>query len=69
MGTELPLTMEDFCVFAKERIVNTQEAAEMPDCSRQYIAELAKNGKLRPLKTFEKNTLFLKSEILKRIWN
>jgi excisionase family DNA binding protein len=69
MGIEIPLSMEDFCAFARERIVNTQEAAELLDCSRQYIAELVKNGKLHPLKASDKNTLFLKSEILKRMWS
>ena len=68
-GVEIPLAMEDFCAFARERIVNTQEAAELLNCSRQYIAELVKGGKLHPLKASEKSTLFLKSEILKRKWN
>ncbi len=68
-GIGIPLAMEDFCAFARERIVNTQEAAELLDCSRQYIAELVKNGKLHPLKSSEKNTMLLKSEILMRKWN
>ena len=68
-GIGIPLAMEDFCAFAQERIVNTQEAAELLDCSRQYIAELVKNGKLHPLKSSEKNTMLLKSEILMRKWN
>ena len=68
-GTEIPLSMEDFIAFARERVVNTQEAAELLDCSRQYISELVRNGKLHPVKASEKNTLFLKSEILMRKWN
>ena len=38
------------------------------NCSRQYISELVKTGKLLSVKTSEKNKLFLKSEALKRDW-
>lgn len=68
MGKRVPLTAEDFRAFAAERIVNAAEAAEILDCSRQYINELVKTGKLHPIKTSGKNTLFLKSEVLKRNW-
>ena len=37
-------------------------------CSRQNIIDLTKRGKLHPIKTSEKSTLYLKSEILKRNW-
>jgi len=59
---------DDFRAFASERIINAAEAAEILNCSRQYINELVKADKLHPVKTSEKNTLFLKSEVLKRNW-
>jgi hypothetical protein len=68
MGNRVPLTAEDFKVFATERVINAVEAAEILNCSRQYINELVKNNKLHPIKATEKNTLFLKSEVLKRNW-
>ena len=68
MGDLIPLTAEDFRLFASERIINAAEAAEILGCSRQYISELAKKDKLHPIKASEKNTLFLKSEVLKRNW-
>lgn len=37
-------------------------------CSRQYIIELVKGGKLKPIKVSEKSTLFWKSDLLKRLW-
>lgn len=37
-------------------------------CSRQNIIDLTKRGKLHPIKTSEKSTLYLKSEVLKRNW-
>ena len=68
IGDPIPLTAEDFRLFASERIINAAEAAEILGCSRQYISELAKKDKLHPIKASEKNTLFLKSEVLKRNW-
>lgn len=59
---------DDFRAFVSERIINAAEAAEILNCSRQYINELVKADKLHPVKTSEKNTLFLKSEVLKRNW-
>ena len=45
-----------------------EQRAELLNCSRQYINELVKSGKLHPIKASEKNTLFLKREILQRGW-
>ena len=64
----VPLTMENFRNFAAHRIINASEAAEMLGCSRQNIIDLTKRGKLHPIKTSEKSTLYLKSEVLKRNW-
>ena len=68
MGRRVPLSAGDFQAFASERVVNAAETAEILSCSRQYVNELVKTGKLQPIKTSEKNTLFLKSEVLKRNW-
>ena len=68
MGKRIPMTMDDFRAFASERIINAAEAAEILNCSRQYINELVKTDKLHPIKTSEKNTLFMKSEVLRRKW-
>ena len=67
-GKKIPLTAEDFRAFASERVITAAEAAELLNCSRQYINELVKSDKLHPIKSSEKNTLFLKSEVLKRLW-
>ena len=68
IGKSVPLTAEDFRAFVTERVVNTQEAAELLGCSRQYINELVRAGKLQPIKSTDKNTMFLKSDLLKRLW-
>lgn len=68
IGKKVPLTAADFRNFVMHRVINAAEAAEILGCSRQNIIDLTKRGKLHPLKTSDKNTLYLKSEILKRNW-
>lgn len=68
IGKSVPLTIEDFRNFATHRVINAAEAAEILGCSRQNIIDLTKRGKLHPIKTSEKSTLYLKSEVLKRNW-
>lgn len=67
-GKEVPLSMSDFRNFIVYRVVNVAEAAELLGCTRQNIEYLTKNGKLHPIKSSDKNTLYMKSEILKRNW-
>lgn len=67
-GVEVPLSPADFLSFAKHSIVNTYEATELLNCSRQNIEDLIKRGKLHPLKAYPKNKLFLKSEVVQRTW-
>jgi len=68
MGRKVPLTASDFQSFVVHRVVNVAEAAEILNCSRQNIDYLTRAGKLHPVKSSGKNTLYLKSEILKRSW-
>lgn len=68
MGRKVPLTADDFQSFVQQRVINVSEAAEYLGCSRQNITDLTRRGKLHPIKATEKNTLYLKSEILKRNW-
>ena len=67
-GTKVPLSASDFRCFVTHRVVNVAEAAEILGCSRQNIDYQTKTGKLHPVKSSGKNTLYLKSEILKRNW-
>lgn len=68
IGKKVPLTVSDFQNFVVHRVVNVAEAAEILGCSRQNIDYLTKTGKLHPIKSSGKNTLYLKSEVLKRNW-
>lgn len=68
IGISIPLSANDFKSFVTQRVMNASEAAEALGCSRQNILDLTKRGKLHPIKSSEKNTLYLKSEIIKRNW-
>jgi Protein of unknown function (DUF2442). len=67
-GKNVPLTINDFRNFIRYRAVNTAEAAELLECSRQNIEDLVRRGKLTPVKTAAKGKLFLKSDIDQRKW-
>ena len=69
IGKNVPLTAADFRNFAAQSLINATEAAEILGCSRQNIIDLTKRGKLHPIKSSEKSTLYLKSEVLKRNWH
>lgn len=67
-GKVIPLTIDDFKCFISEAVVNSTEAAEILNCSRQNIEDLVKRDKLHPVRQSERNKLFLKDEIMQREW-
>lgn len=67
-GEVVPLTLDDFKRFISCRTVNTMEAAELLECSKQNIEDLIRRDKLHPVKTNARNKIFLKSEVLQRKW-
>lgn len=67
-GIDIPLIMEDLRSFIRNRVVDTSEVAIFLDCSRQNVNDLVNRGKLTPVKKDSKNTLFLKSEVMRRKW-
>lgn len=67
-GLDVPLSLEDFGSFVKNRVVSTKEATDLLDCSRQNIDDLVRRKKLEPLKVDAKNKLFYKKDIEQRKW-
>ena len=67
-GKTVPLSLEEFKCFVKERVVDSAEAAEELGCSKQNVDDLAKREKLHPIKEGAKYRLFLKSEVTQRKW-
>lgn len=68
VGEKLPLEVDDFVNLIKEDIINTVEAMKILNCTRQYVNELVKKGVLHPIKSEDKNTLFLKNEVISLNW-
>lgn len=67
-GTALPLSRADFIAFCQAQLISTAEAAQMLRCTRQNIDSLVRRERLVPVKCYAKNKLFLKSDILRRMW-
>ena len=67
-GEDIALSLDDFRSFVSNRVIGTAEAMELLSCSRQNMNDLVKRGKLSPIKKEQKNTLFLKTEVLRRNW-
>lgn len=67
-GLPVPLSLSDMKRFAKERVIDTQEVGNILECSKQNVEDLVKRGRLEPIKQSCKYKLFLKSEVLERIW-
>ena len=64
-GIEVPLSIEDFVSFAKYEIINTNEAADILGCTRQNVAAAIKSGHIKPIKTYQRTKLFLRSDVAK----
>ena len=58
-----PLGAKDFYRFACRNIVDTTKACDMLQCSRQNLAYLVKEEKLKPVFEGAKGNLYLKGEI------
>lgn len=56
---------DELVSFIQEEIVNTSEAIEILGCTRQNIAYLVSNGRIKPIKEMRRDRLFFKKDILK----
>jgi hypothetical protein len=52
----------------QEEVINTKEVTEILNCSRQNLSDLNKSGTLIPIKKISNDTLYLKSDVLKRAY-
>ncbi|MHA4310612.1 DNA-binding protein [Bacillus cereus] len=59
-------TKEELIKFVNDEIVNTSEALEILECSRQNLNKLVKSGTLVPIKEMVRDKLFFKVDILNR---
>lgn len=62
-GLLLPLTSKDFYSFISRNVMNTTKTCDLLQCSRQNLAYLVKEGKIKPIIYGAKENLYLKGEI------
>lgn len=67
-GRKVDVTYDDFCKFARNNIVNTAQACEILDCTRQNIDDLVKRERLEPISVSARNKLFLKAQVEEKKW-
>lgn len=65
-GKTIDIKYDDFISFVKNNIVDTYEATQILECTRQNIDDLIKRGKISPIKSGKKNNLFIKEDIKNR---
>lgn len=68
MGEDININASELISYTKQNIITSSEAAEILNCSRQNIDDLIKRNKIHPIKSANKTTLFLRSEIEQRNW-
>ncbi|MGE7020427.1 DNA-binding protein [Solibacillus cecembensis] len=57
---------EKLTEYIQSEIINTTEALEILQCSRQNLNNLVKRGVLTPIKDLPRDRLFYKEDIVKR---
>lgn len=62
-GESIGLGYDNLLRFTNKRLVDTTEACALLNVSRQYINQLVKQGRLRPVLSGEKGRVFLRAEL------
>ncbi|SPT99203.1 Uncharacterised protein [Lysinibacillus capsici] len=57
---------DDLTEYIKSEIINTTEALEILQCTRQNLNNLVQRGVLNPIKDLPRDRLFFKEDIVKR---
>ncbi len=57
---------EELMIFIQNEVINTTEALEILQCSRQNLNDLVKRGVITPIKDLPRDRLFFKEDIIKR---
>ncbi|AOH54527.1 transcriptional regulator [Peribacillus muralis] len=57
---------EELAAFVQDEIINTTEALDILQCSRQNLNNLVKREVLTPIKDLPRDRLFFKEDIVKR---
>lgn len=64
MGRRLPLGSDDLADIARQLLCDAGEAASLLGCSRQNVSDLVRRGRLVPVETGGRTTLFRRSDVI-----
>lgn len=67
LGTKLPVSMSSLNALVLNNIMSTSEVMETYGCSRQNVNDLVKRGKLTPIQSGNRNMIFSRAEVMKRL--
>lgn len=67
-GVKLPVKRDDFISFLQKNVLDTKEAEELLECSRQNISYMIKQEKLTPVKENVMGNLYVKDDVLRTRW-
>lgn len=68
LGTSISLTRRDFITFMTDNVLDTTDACDVLECSRQNISYLINQDKLTPIKKDIKGNLYLRGDVEKNRW-
>ncbi|MBR4718785.1 MAG: hypothetical protein IKP31_00925 [Lachnospiraceae bacterium] len=66
-GTKIPLKLSDFASFVQVNILDTTQACDLLECTRQNLQYMVKNSRIEPLREDVKGNLYLKGEVLREL--
>lgn len=55
---------DELSKFIASEVVNTTEAIDLLQCSRQDLVDLVQSGKLTPIRSMVKTKIFFKEDVL-----
>jgi len=67
-GTHTFLSLADLKTFAERNVMTTAEGCILLECSIQNLAYLVRRKNLKPIKSDERGSLYLKGELLRTKW-
>ena len=67
-GTKVHMSAQAFYSFVHQNIVDTAQACEMLQCTKQNLTHLIKTGKLQPIKEGLKENLFYRGDVERYMW-
>lgn len=57
---------DELSEYIQQEIINTSEALEILQCTRQNLNNLVQRGVIKPIKDLPRDRLFFKEDIIKR---